>query len=176
MNNWAAGNIRIYRTPTQWFSSDPPQEWGQLSSREMQRLGSILYHGIPEEAITQAISIDAARRMEELSQRMISGLLDIDSLEILESQIPTLMRPPEMFGSPTPVSQPQPQPLPQHVAALVIRSAIESGAQCPITMESIAESNAAVTSCGHVFNRRALDRWLETNTTCPECRQICCRG
>jgi len=62
-------------------------------------------------------------------------------------------------------------PLPAHVASLVIREAVASNAICPITMEPIQTDSAPVTTCGHVFQRAALQEWLRTNATCPECRQ-----
>ena len=83
-------------------------------------------------------------------------------------------------------SQPQPQasqasqqqqsqqPLPSHVASLVIRNAVSSNAICPITMEPIHPDTAAVTNCGHVFQRAALQEWLRSNDTCPECRHSGC--
>lgn len=64
-------------------------------------------------------------------------------------------------------------PLPRHVAVLVIAKAIQDDVSCPITGESIAE-DAAVTSCGHVFDRAAITTWLSSNTTCPTCRTRCC--
>jgi hypothetical protein len=65
-----------------------------------------------------------------------------------------------------------PPPLPRHVASLVIADAVARDATCPITMESIVLDDA-VTSCGHVFNRAAIEQWLRSRTTCPECRQHC---
>ena len=64
-------------------------------------------------------------------------------------------------------------PLPRHVAVLVIAKAIQDDVSCPITGESITE-DAAVTSCGHVFDRAAITTWLSNNPTCPTCRTRCC--
>lgn len=63
--------------------------------------------------------------------------------------------------------------MPKHVAELVIRDAEARGATCPITMEPIKSAEAAVTSCGHVFEGAAIKEWLTTHTTCPQCRQPC---
>jgi hypothetical protein len=68
---------------------------------------------------------------------------------------------------------PPPPPMPAHVATLVIRDAIQHGAVCPITMDPIRSGDAAVTSCGHVFNATAIVEWLKRNSSCPECRQLC---
>lgn len=68
-----------------------------------------------------------------------------------------------------------PPPLPRHVAALVVADAKARGSTCPITMESFEDADAdpVVTSCGHVFQRAALEHWLNKHSTCPECRQSC---
>ena len=63
--------------------------------------------------------------------------------------------------------------MPTHVAELVIRDAEARGATCPITMEPIKAADAAVTSCGHVFEGGAIKEWLHTHATCPQCRQPC---
>lgn len=65
-----------------------------------------------------------------------------------------------------------PPPLPRHVAALVVADAKARDSICPITLESL-DDTAAVTSCGHVFQRSALEHWLNKYSTCPECRQPC---
>jgi len=65
-----------------------------------------------------------------------------------------------------------PTTLPRHVVNLLIEKAIAEEVACPITSDLI-QSTAAVTSCGHIFNRTALMTWLATNRTCPTCRAIC---
>jgi hypothetical protein len=65
-----------------------------------------------------------------------------------------------------------PTTLPRHVVNLLIEKAIAEEVTCPITSELI-QSTAAVTSCGHIFNRTALMTWLATNRTCPTCRAVC---
>ncbi len=60
--------------------------------------------------------------------------------------------------------------LPPHVSAIMIQHAVNTGATCPITMEPLTAKNAAVTSCGHIFDRDALVRWSADHGTCPECR------
>ena len=39
---------------------------------------------------------------------------------------------------------------------------------CPITLEKIVI--AVKTTCGHVFSKDALEKWIKTNGTCPVCR------
>jgi hypothetical protein len=60
--------------------------------------------------------------------------------------------------------------LPSHVVSIMIQHAVNSGATCPITMEPLTAKTAAVTACGHVFDRDALTRWSADHGTCPECR------
>ena len=45
---------------------------------------------------------------------------------------------------------------------------------CPITRErfdSTSENILMIKNCKHIFNKSALNIWLEENNTCP-----CCRG
>lgn len=76
-------------------------------------------------------------------------------------------------GSPVRTSQmlpSRPPPLPKHVADLLIRDAEAHGSTCPITMEPIKAASATTTPCGHVFAANALNIWVSTHSTCPECR------
>ena len=73
-------------------------------------------------------------------------------------------------SSPNPTIQRIQTNLPPHVMRLVVEHAIQSHALCPITMEPIQKETAAVTPCGHVFDRTALETWYADHDTCPECR------
>lgn len=42
--------------------------------------------------------------------------------------------------------------------------------KCPICLEGII--NKKVTTCNHSFCECCIDKWLETNNTCPSCRTI----
>lgn len=79
----------------------------------------------------------------------------------------------EAVEAPAPSAPPAVMRMPKHVAELVIRDAETRGATCPITMEPIKAAEAAVTSCGHVFEGGAIKEWLSTHGTCPQCRQTC---
>jgi hypothetical protein len=70
-------------------------------------------------------------------------------------------------------AQAAPAPFPKHLANMVLLKAEADAAMCPITMEPIKAADAAVTSCGHVFQTGAIREWLDTHATCPECRQPC---
>lgn len=71
---------------------------------------------------------------------------------------------------PTNPTNPTRQLLPPHVIRLLIDHAIQTNALCPITMDPILAETAAVTPCGHVFDRTALETWYAEHNTCPECR------
>ncbi|RTL06751.1 RING-H2 finger protein [Candidatus Dependentiae bacterium] len=42
---------------------------------------------------------------------------------------------------------------------------------CPISMELLTPENTKITPCGHKFIKDNLDKWLESNNTCPICRR-----
>ena len=67
----------------------------------------------------------------------------------------------------------RPPPFPKHLADQVLAAAEAAGQACAITMEPIQKATAAVTSCGHVFQKAAIDHWMQDHDTCPECRQPC---
>jgi len=69
--------------------------------------------------------------------------------------------------------QPRPPAFPKHLADQVLVAAETAGQTCPITMEPIKKAAAAITSCGHVFQKEAIAEWMEGHDTCPECRQPC---
>lgn len=67
--------------------------------------------------------------------------------------------------------------LPAHIKRLVIADAVSRKEICPISQEEITEANAAVTSCGHVFDAESIRTWLATPASrgcCPMCKQHCC--
>jgi SUMO ligase MMS21 Smc5/6 complex component len=64
-------------------------------------------------------------------------------------------------------------PVQKRVADIVIAHAIQSKETCPITMEPISPITASVTSCYHTFDTTAIQAWLTTHTTCPQCRTTC---
>lgn len=61
--------------------------------------------------------------------------------------------------------------LPRRVADALIRDLLDRQDHCPITTEPFSQCNEiAITPCFHYFQRRALEQWLSSHSTCPECR------
>ena len=69
------------------------------------------------------------------------------------------------------VSAPAPsQQIPRHIFKVFVEAAIAKKETCPITMEEITMENVAMTPCGHLFDKTALQVSLRTRNTCPQCR------
>jgi hypothetical protein len=74
-------------------------------------------------------------------------------------------------------AQPQPnvvtnaEPLPKRIAWLVAEDASKKGETCSITLDPISPITASVTSCYHVFDKDAIQKWLLTNPLCPMCKK-----
>lgn len=94
------------------------------------------------------------------------------SLDILTLALAASLREPGPVPT-APAASTRPAPFPKHLAEMVLKKAEADAATCPITMEPIKVAEAAVTSCGHVFQAGAIREWLTTHATCPECRQPC---
>ena len=61
--------------------------------------------------------------------------------------------------------------LPRRVAEALIRDLLDRQEHCPITTEPFSQCNEiAITPCFHYFQKRALEQWLSSHSTCPECR------
>jgi len=120
--------------------------------------------------MVRPLSLPLSRPLLSLSSE--PSLLDMAVLASLQQPQPQASQASQ--PSHPQAQQQQQTPLPSHVASLVIRNAVSSNAICPITMEPIHPDTAAVTNCGHVFQRAALQEWLRSNDTCPECRHSGC--
>jgi hypothetical protein len=78
---------------------------------------------------------------------------------------------------------PRPAPAPEPAAVRVpitlqaftvqalISHAVKENMTCPISMNPIEERTACVTTCQHIFERQAIERWFTENSRCPVCRQ-----
>jgi hypothetical protein len=66
--------------------------------------------------------------------------------------------------------------IPQHALRSLLTQALYEEHSCPIMDVPIDISNGAVTSCFHIFDKTALDRWLKqpgSGQKCPVCNQPC---
>lgn len=87
--------------------------------------------------------------------------------------LPTFSRSSMLIVAQPRVTQaPQAHPrIPKHVVEALKRDAVAKGDSCPISMEDFtASSSLAVTSCFHLFQEEALTTWLQSNTSCPLCK------
>jgi hypothetical protein len=44
--------------------------------------------------------------------------------------------------------------------------------ECTICLLEYKEETKTETKCHHIFHQECLDRWLETNNSCPLCRHV----
>jgi hypothetical protein len=71
---------------------------------------------------------------------------------------------------PSPAVLAQSQQIPRHIFKVFVEAAIAKKETCPITMEEITMENVAITPCGHLFDKTALQVSLRSRNTCPQCR------
>lgn len=81
----------------------------------------------------------------------------------------------EIAEIPRPAPAPVPARAPVTLQAFTVRAlishAVKENMQCPISMNPIEEGTACVTTCQHIFERQAIERWFVENSRCPVCRQ-----
>jgi len=66
--------------------------------------------------------------------------------------------------------------IPQHAIRLILLGALIQEMDCPITTVNIDETNGAITSCFHIFERNAIATWLalpNSRDKCPVCSTPC---
>ena len=66
--------------------------------------------------------------------------------------------------------------MPQHIKEIIIGNSVSKRETCAISFNDITQDMASITSCGHVFDRLAITRWLaesSSNGLCPLCKQKC---
>lgn len=61
--------------------------------------------------------------------------------------------------------------LPRRAARALVEDLLDRQESCSITTEPFSQCNEiAITPCFHYFQKQALERWLSTHSTCPDCR------
>jgi len=61
--------------------------------------------------------------------------------------------------------------IPPHAIAAIVRGLVSENKGCCITTTPFAEiSMIGITPCFHCFESEALEKWIGTNPSCPECR------
>ena len=62
------------------------------------------------------------------------------------------------------------QKLPKRIYEIITHDFISKGEECSIAMEPVTHETIAITSCFHIFTKDAIQRWIQTESTCPQCR------
>ena len=165
MEDYRRGITRIFRPYEDLIVTAAAEEepicWAVMRAAETQQpredlstslsipMGDIIGPEVPYDTIPEF--------MESLSQG------SMQNLEILS---------PRLSFPASPV-EPVITPLPKHVIQILLEKAEEEGAECPITGSPITLENGAVTTCGHIFERTAIETWFAQSYSCPECRASC---
>jgi len=64
--------------------------------------------------------------------------------------------------------------VPRHLLTAFVKNAIHENKSCPISLTPFSEvEEFGITTCYHLFEKAALQEWLATHSTCPECRTSC---
>jgi hypothetical protein len=66
-----------------------------------------------------------------------------------------------------------PTSIPLFVAEALLERAEKAGEECAIAMEPLEKGDVAATSCFHLFQRAALETWMEDHSSCPICKASC---
>ena len=201
MGDWQSGQNRIYSPsdqPSLMITMPGHTVWSRLQSTEESDILSLLTPPwIPDGQFMEGIRED---QIEENDQLIALQHLMDDPPPLSEGQmaiLDRLLRPRLRMEMPMTVeryhrplmdlalaaslsSAPPPRPrgpppsaFPPHLVDSVLTAAETEGKTCPITMEPIRKETAAITSCGHIFQKMAIHEWLQRNDSCPECRQRC---
>lgn len=115
------------------------------------------------------------RHADERERSILHGLSSLhEAMRGLE-RADAILATPGAFLQPMLASETKPSKTQKRISKLIIADALASNATCSITMNPLTLYNAVcVAPCYHVFEREGILKWLQTNTTCPECREPCC--
>ena len=139
-----------------------------------------------EDPVTWPVMQEAETRQSRISHTISIPMGDIIGPSVSYDDIPEFMEflsqgsmqnieilsPRLSFPAPTP--EPVITPMPKHVVQILLERAEVDGAHCPISGSPITVATGAVTTCGHLFERTAIEMWFAQGVyTCPECRASC---
>ena len=164
LRSWQCGQTRIYRPsdrPTTLITYPDRKDWPQLTSADTSTGTMVL---LERPWIASSFAIDCYREDEiELADE------DEAAYDITVAILATMPLQTQIKSQ----SQSHQQPFPKHLVGQILATAETSNQLCSITMDPIRTATAAITSCGHIFQRDAIAHWLTAHATCPECRQPC---
>ena len=157
---WQRGMHRIFQTAnsTNLLTLPDFSMWSPLPPEEVSRVRSPLTRPwIPNQYIEYADDMEDVVHRSEIDDPWLSH-----ALRASLSAAPPIAR--DLPALPA---------FPAHLVSPVLEAAVAERKTCPITMEPIQKMGAAITSCGHIFQKEAIQKWLTSHETCPECRQRC---
>ena len=171
-----------------WIPHDTMEDYRRGLTRIFRPYEDMIVSAASEELVVWPVMQEAETRQARMSSSSIPmgdiigpevSYEDIpDFMESLENstgtsgqsgQILEILRPRLFFPQPEPVIT----PLPKHVIQILLKKAEEDGMECPITGSPIMAASGAVTTCGHIFERTAIETWFAQSYSCPECRAPC---
>ncbi len=132
---------------------------------------------IPEYIIYQAytiLPIEVMKVYNNINSKEYSFLLQTDIPKAIQQRVESQVRPIE---KPTVIIQKEyktiyvsTKKIPTHIFRMVVEKAEKEKEECPITMESIEKRMVGGTPCGHLFDKRALEKVVKESKKCPTCR------
>jgi hypothetical protein len=185
MQRWQQGNLRIYQPtdcPNTFITLPGFLYWPHLTTEEEADIRQVLAYpwiqdGQAMENLTTDQIYDVEGSLQQLAEESLysraQGLLEDILRPTLVMDLPLTLLTVSSAPQPTQPIQMPPPPFPKHLVGSVLAKAEAEGHVCPITMDTIKTTDAYITSCGHIFQQAAIRNWLQTHTTCPECRQPC---
>lgn len=164
LNNFAQPNLHEQRRPRMGFHSDYDEQLNQyvdvpmLWPRDYENYYRN-YDDLPRHRRAQTPPRNAIRsRRNSMYRAAGAGAVEI-------AEIPRAAA----------AAAAEPARAPLTLQAFTIRAlishAIKENMTCPISMNAIEENSACVTTCQHIFERQAIERWFQDNSRCPVCRQ-----
>jgi hypothetical protein len=146
----------------------------------------IVTAAIDEDPVTWTVMQEAETRQHRSSPSFCIPMGDIIGPEVPYDTIPDFMESVSQgslqtmeilsprLSFPASPAEPVVTPIPKHVIKVLLEKAEMDGTECPITGSPITVATGAVTSCGHLFERTAIETWFAQGSyTCPECRASC---